>query len=211
MVKAQGELPVPVQIEFVFDFLSPYAYLARFGLVRLADRYGAQIVYTPVDLQTLKLQVGNTGPANRDIPVKHRHLRLDLRRWADLYQVPFVPPSGYGPERLNCGALFAADAGAADRYVEVAWDEVWGKGGDMGDDELLGRVAARMGWDPAELIGFARSPAAASRLREQTRACAARGIFGVPTMLIGEEMWWGNDRLQFVEAYLKEGFHAEKA
>ncbi|MBC5763040.1 2-hydroxychromene-2-carboxylate isomerase [Ramlibacter albus] len=202
---------MPVQVEFVFDFLSPYAYLARFGLTRLADRYGAQIAYTAVDLQVLKRLVGNTGPANRDIPVKHRHLRLDLKRWADLYRVPFVPPSGYGSGPLNCGAFFSADAGAVARYVELAWDEVWGKGGNMADDKLLARVAARMGWNQAEFLDFVNSPAAADRLRKQTDMSADRGIFGVPSMLIDGEMWWGNDRLQFVEEYLKKGSHAEKA
>lgn len=191
-------------IDFYFDFLSPYAYLAHHKLPELAARYGYQVAYRPMDLQQAKLAVGNTGPANREMPIKHRHLRQDLQRWAAFYGVPFAPPAGYGSHRLNCATFYAIDRGVAAPYVTAAWQLVWGEGGAMNDDALLATVAERMGWNSDELLAFTASDAAHSRLRAINEMALERGVFGVPTMLVGDEMWWGNDRLHFLEMYLQE-------
>jgi 2-hydroxychromene-2-carboxylate isomerase len=191
-------------IDFYFDFLSPYAYLAHAKLPQLAAQYGCELIYRPIDLQSVKLAAGNTGPSTREMPVKHRHLRVDLRRWADFYGVAFTPPAGYGSQRLNCGAFYAADHHVTKRYVEVAWGLVWGQGGDMNDDGLLCAVADAMKWDRNEFLIFAGSKTALARLQESTAHAHERGVFGVPSMFVGEHMWWGNDRLHFLEQQLAE-------
>lgn len=116
-------------IDFYFDLVSPYAYLAHTQLPKLAERVGSSVVYHPVNLDTVKRAAGNTGPSSRDMPVKHKYLRTDLRRWADLYGVPLSPPTGYGSMRLNAGALLAIDRGCAQQYLNLAWTRVWGEGG----------------------------------------------------------------------------------
>jgi len=191
-------------IDFYFDFLSPYAYLAHARLPQLAARYKHDLIYRPIDLQSAKLAAGNTGPSTREMPVKHRHLRIDLQRWAELYDIPFKPSAGYGSLRLNCGAFYALDRGAARRYIDVAWNQVWGQGGAMNDDALLCVIADTMKWDCNEFLSFTGSEAAHARLQESTAQAHERGVFGVPSMLIGDQMWWGNDRLQFLENYLAE-------
>jgi 2-hydroxychromene-2-carboxylate isomerase len=191
-------------IDFYFDFLSPYAYLAHHQLLAIAARYGYQIDYRPIDLQRAKLAVGNTGPANREIPLKHRYLRQDLQRWATSYGLPFAPPSGYGSHRLNCGTFYALERGVAARYVGTAWHLVWGEGGAMNDDSLIASVALRMGWDAGEFAAFTASETAASRLHGMNQLALEHGVFGVPMMCVDNQMWWGNDRLHFLENYLKE-------
>ncbi|TAL75682.1 MAG: 2-hydroxychromene-2-carboxylate isomerase [Burkholderiaceae bacterium] len=183
--------------------MSPYAYLAHHRLQALAVRYGFEVDYRPIDLMRAKIAVGNTGPGNRAIPIKHKYLRLDLRRWANRYGVPFVPPSGYGSQRLNCGTFFALDLRVAQSYVCAAWPLVWGDGGDMNDDALLAQVALSMGWCPEEFLEYVSSDMAIERLRAMNEDALKKGVFGVPTMCIGSEMWWGNDRLHFLEDYLK--------
>ena len=194
---------MPNTIDFYFDFMSPYAYLAHQKLPDMADRHGYVIVYRPLDLGEAKQFVGNTGPANREIPVKHRHLRIDLKRWADLYGVAFSPPAGYGSARLNCGTFLANDRNVARKYVSVAWHLVWGLGGDMNDDILLRDVAHRMGWAQDEFLDYTVSENARTRLRDSQALAMDRGVFGVPMMVLGDEMWWGNDRLHFVENHLR--------
>lgn len=189
-------------IQFYFDFISPYAYLAHHRLVDLTRRLGWALDHRPIDLAGAKRSIGNTGPGNREMPVKHRYLRTDLRRWAERYGVPFEPPAGYGSERLNCGAFFALDRGLGEAYVRVAWQRIWGEGRAMNDDALLGEVAEALGWNADEFLRYTASDAATRRLRESTQAATQRGVFGVPIMAIGDELWWGNDRLDFVEAHM---------
>jgi 2-hydroxychromene-2-carboxylate isomerase len=190
-------------IDFFFDFVSPYSYLAHTQLPALAQRHGLHIAYRPIDLQQAKLAVGNTGPSTREMPIKHRQLRIDLQRWAAHYGVPFRPPAGYGSRRLNCGAFFAIDRGQAEAYVNTAWRLVWGEGGAMDDEALLAAAAAQMGWEAGEFLAYAGSDAAESRLRQSNEQALARGVFGVPTMALGDDMWWGNDRLHFLEQHLQ--------
>lgn len=198
------QCPMPRAIDFFFDFLSPYAYLAHHRLPELAKKYGCVVAYRPIDLQQSKLAVGNTGPSNREMPIKHRHLRQDLQRWADHYGVPFSPPAGYGSARLNCGAFYAIDRGTAQQYVSTAWHLVWGVGGKMDDDALLRAAAESMDWNADEFLDFVASESARARLRESNAHALDQGVFGVPMMAVGDEMWWGNDRLHFLEKYLKE-------
>lgn len=193
---------MPRTVDFYFDFMSPYAYLAHHRLSGLARSQGWELAYHPIDLAQAKLAVGNTGPANRDMPVKHRYMRIDLKRWADLYGVPFMPPAAYGPERINRGAFYALERGCAQAYVSFVWQRIWGEGAAMDSESLLQEAAGAMGWDAEEFIAYTGSDEAARRLRASNEAATQRGVFGVPTMAIGTDMWWGNDRLDFVAAHM---------
>ena len=189
-------------IDFYFDFLSPFSYLAHQKIPRLAADYGRDLVYHPVDLDVLKLKGENTGPSTRQMPLKYHYSGMDLQRWAARYGVRITRPKGHGPARLNRGAFFAQDSGRIGDYVEAAWRRVWRDGGDMGDEGLIGDVAGELGWDVAAFLAFTESSEADARLTDSTQAAHQRGAFGVPTFMIGDDMWWGNDRLDFVEEFL---------
>jgi 2-hydroxychromene-2-carboxylate isomerase len=194
--------PVMRKMLFFFDFMSPYAYLAAQRLPGLAERFGRDIEYCPIDLPKAKLAAGNTGPANREIPAKHRYLRTDLQRWAGLYGVPLVPPRSYGSDRVNRGTFFAIDRGMVRRYVLNAWHLIWGCGGRMDAPELLWEVCAELGWERAAFDAYVDSPQAAQRYEASQKKAEELGVFGVPMVYMDGQMWWGNDRLQFVEAHL---------
>lgn len=192
-------------IEFFFDFLSPFAYLTQQKLPALAQRYGYALRFVPIDLPRAKLAAGNTGPSNRQVPAKLRYLTADMNRWAQRYGVPLKFPKTFASERMNKGTLFAQDRGKALEYVTAGFASAWGHGGeDLNDSTLLARIARDMGWPEAEFLAFVDSAEAAERFEAINLEAHRRGVFGVPTMLIGEEMWWGNDRLQFLEEFLQQ-------
>jgi 2-hydroxychromene-2-carboxylate isomerase len=190
------------KILFFFDFMSPYAYLAAQRLPRLAERHGREIEYCPINLPKAKLAAGNTGPANRDVPAKHKHLRVDLQRWAKLYEVPLVPPASYGSDFLNRGTFYAIDRGVEACYIRSAWHLVWGCGGGMDDPVLIGELCSTLGWDLEAFTAFAGSTEAHERYAASQERAHRLGVFGVPMICVDGEMWWGNDRLHFVENFL---------
>jgi 2-hydroxychromene-2-carboxylate isomerase len=193
------------QIDYYFDFWSPYAYLASHRLAQIAEKHGYTIDYRPIDLTRAKLEAGNTGPPNLQIPPKIRYLMTDLKRWAALYGLPFGPvPKGKDTKRINIGALLAQDRGVARDYVREGYDLVWGQGGDPNSDELLTALAAKLRWDADVFLSYVGSPAAGERYDAVFDEAVQRGVFGVPIMVVGDEMWWGNDRLDFLEQFLDQ-------
>ena len=189
-------------LDFYFDFMSPFAYLAHTQLPGLAEKYGLRIAYHAIDLPAAKLAAGNTAPPNVSIPVKLRYLVTDMQRWAKRYGVPLAFPKTLKSGRLNRGLYFAVDRGRAGDYLRAAWLPTWGQGGDMNDEALIGGVARSMGWDTAAFLSFIESPEALERYTVDNREAQARGVFGAPTMMLGDQMWWGNDRLGFLEEHL---------
>lgn len=191
-------------IDFYFDFFSPYSYLANIRLPDLADKYGYTITYKPIDVKEAKLAAGNTGPATAQMPVKLRYAVADLTRWGKKYGAPFAFAPGVptSSARLNKGTFLAIDKGQARAYVNKAYHATFGSGGAFDSDEVLTSVADQMGWTAQELLDYVRSEKAEQLYTECKKAAHARGVFGVPIMMVGDEMWWGNDRLDFLEEYL---------
>ena len=192
-------------LDFYFDFISPFSYLAHSQVPGMAARHGHTLSYHVVKLAALKLEGGNTGPTTREMPLKYKYSGTDLQRWAARYGTVIKRPTNHQPDRLNKGAFLAGERGVMADYVTHVWRRVWGKGGDMASDDLMRGVAADMGWDADEYLAFTSSDDAETRYRASTQAAHVRGVFDVPTTMIGEEMWWGNDRLDFVEECLAGG------
>lgn len=190
-------------IDFYFDFISPFSYLAYQRLPGLAAAFGYRVACHPLNLAEAKKLAGNTGPTSREQPLKRRYNQKDKERWARRYGVTIENPKSYDPDRLNKGAFYAADRDAIHAYIAYAWRKVWGEGGDMTGEALLGDVARHSGWDADGFLAFTLSREADDRYRAATLAAHARGVFGVPTMMVGDEMWWGNDRLDFLEEFLR--------
>jgi 2-hydroxychromene-2-carboxylate isomerase len=191
-------------IEFYFDFISPFSYLAHHRLPDLAARYGYALDYRVADLAELRRLAGNTGPRQTEQPLKLPYSRLDQKRWADRYGIPIKPPVGsHDSSWLNRGAFYALDRGGVKAYVDAAWTKMRRDGRDIAEESFRREVAHELGWLPEEFVAFTQSEESKLRYRDATLAAHGRGVFGVPTMLIGSEMWWGNDRLDFLEEYLQ--------
>lgn len=190
------------QIVFYLDFISPFAYLANARLPEIAARHGASIAYRPLDVMHAKLAAGNFTPSTRSLPAKARFIRRDRLGWAERYGMPMNDPKAFRAPRLNSGLLYAGDCGKARAYADAAFHRTWGLGGDPDDDTLLAAVADDIGMDAHSLFDYVQTPQAQSRYREIQQEAYRLGVFGVPMTMIGEQMFWGNDRLDFLEECL---------
>lgn len=192
------------KIDFYFDFISPFSYLAHLKLPELAERNGATIVYHPIDIPTAKIAAGNYGPSNREVPPKIKIMLADLHRWADRYGAPLSFPKSFACEKWNTAALFAVEQGCAQAFVTEAYKRIWGEGIDPADDSELRAVATAAGLDADTLMDFVDSSAGKTQFRKSCVEAHADGIFGAPIMKVDDQYFWGNDRLDFLEEYLEK-------
>jgi 2-hydroxychromene-2-carboxylate isomerase len=200
----RGDFAMQRVIEFYFDFISPFSYLANHRLPDLAARYGYTLDYHVTDLAELRRLAGNTGPRQTEQPLKLPYSRTDQRRWAERYGIPINPPVGsHDSSWINRGTFYALDRGRTKAYLDIAWTKMRRDGRDIAEEGFRHDVAIDLGWSSEEFIAYTKSEVSLSRDQASTKRAHERGVFGVPTMMIGEEMWWGNDRLDFLEEFLQ--------
>ena len=187
-------------IDFYFDFPSPYAYLARTQLPRIAAEHGATIVYHPFRILELMKIVGNR-PTTIECKNKGKYAGADLQRWVKRYKVEFSrnPHSkSFDFTELDRGALVAIEDGRGAEYVTAVFAAMWGKPEDLSQRPVLIDVLSRAGFDGERLLERASADNIRNLLDAETNAAAERGVFGAPTIFVGEQMLFGNDRLDFV-------------
>jgi 2-hydroxychromene-2-carboxylate isomerase len=187
-------------IDFYFDFVSPYSYLASTVLPAIAGNHGALIDYRPFTLIELMQKVGNR-PTSIECQNKGAYVMADLKRWAKRYQVEFAANPAWPRidfAELARGALVAIDEGCGADYVAAVFRAVWGDAADLSQRPKLLDVLAQVKLDGDRLLRRAALPQYITRLTESTATAAERGVFGSPTMFIGKEMFFGNDRFDFM-------------
>lgn len=189
-------------VEFYFDFVSPFSYLAHVKLPGIVAKHGYAINYCPVDVSAAKLAAGNYGPSNLEIPSKLKMLTADIRRWAVRYGVPLTFPKKMMCERWNVGAIYASEKGMATKYVTEAYHRIWGLGIDPTEDPELRKAAESLGWDPEDFLTYVSSSRMRTEFRRRCVEAHRIGIFGVPIVQVEDQMWWGNDRLTFFEEFI---------
>jgi 2-hydroxychromene-2-carboxylate isomerase len=191
-------------IDFYFDFISPYSYLANMALPRLAQEHAASIRYRPFDLVELMKIVGNR-PTSLECRNKGVYVGADLQRWAKRYQVKFAPNPAWPRidfAELSRAALAAIDDGRGGEYVDAIYRALWGEAIDLSQrSEKLGALA-RAGFDGA-LLERAGAGEHFARHKKNTAEAAERGAFGSPTFFVGEQMFFGNDRFDFLTQALR--------
>lgn len=191
------------KIDFYIDMVSPFTYLANVKLPALAAKYGYTIAYHPIDIPMAKMAAGNYGPSNREIAPKMKALVLDLGRWAKHYGVPLNFPKSFDCKRWNIGVLFAnAHQGTTQAFVTEAWNRIYGAGIDPSDDKELRAVATKAGLNADEFMEYVNSPRGETEFRKACVEAHKAGVFGAPIMMIDDQIWWGNDRMPFVEEYM---------
>lgn len=192
------------QVEFYFDVGSPASYLAWTQIAQLAERHGAEVVYQPMLLGGVFKATGNASPAS--VPAKGRYTRIDFERFARRYQVPFAqnPFFPINTMQLMRGAVALLDGDQFQPYVDAVFRAIWVEGQNMGDPDVVARVLGGQGFDVAGLLQQINDPAVKERLRQITERAIERGVFGAPTFFVGDEMFFGQDRLDFIEAALAE-------
>ena len=184
-------------VEFWFDFASPYSYPAAMTIGDRAAAAGRAVAWRPVTMGPIFADLGwNDSPFNLQ-PAKGRYMWRDIQRVCDAEGLPFRRP-----------ATFPAHSVPAARAAIVALDHDWGpefcrqvfragfaEGADIADPATLAALVTRAGGDPEKTLAEAVAPANRPRLRVAVREAREREIFGVPTFLVGREMFWGFDRL----------------
>ena len=191
---------MPAQIDFYFDFVSPYSYLASTVLPRLVAEHKASISYRPFGLLDLMKIVGNR-PTTIECKNKASYAMADLQRWARNYQVSFAPNPYWTSidfAELDRGALVAVDEARGADYVNAIYGAIWGDPVDLSQRPVLIGVLDRADFGSSLLLERANSVEYIAKLEKNTNAAAKRGVFGSPTMFVGEEMFFGNDRVDFV-------------
>lgn len=194
-------------VEFCFDLISPPSYLAYTQLPAMAAQAGARIVWRPVLVGAIHKATGNRAPI--EVPAKGKYLLADLARYAARYRVPFrlnphFPFNTLPHQRMATGLLLRQPESFIG-FVERMFEAIWVEGLNLTDPAVIAEVIARAGLDAAQVMALAEDPQVKEALREATESAVARGAFGVPTFFVGEQMFWGQDRLEFVRDALIVG------
>lgn len=194
-----------MRVEVFWDVASPYTYLAHTQLSGLAARTGAELWYRPMLLGGVFKAIGHSMPAA--VPGKGTYMSRDLARWRDRYGVPFRLPVSELPFPIN-SVLPMRVATVFDREgrglegADALMRAHWAEGRDVSEASELEAVVRSLGLEPGPVLEAAQSPEIKAQLRAATDEAVSRGVFGAPTFFAGPEMFWGNDRLDFLEAYL---------
>jgi 2-hydroxychromene-2-carboxylate isomerase len=194
------------RFEFFFDYVSPTAYLALPVAQGVAARTGAQLVWRPMFLGGVMQGSGNKPPGT--VPAKAKYMNRDLQRCAahiglPLHMNPAFPMNTLGLVRATIG-LESRPAEMA-RFIEAAFRHCWGKPDPM-NPAAAGAVeafCAAEGFDADEILALGKSEENKEKLKANTEEALSRGVFGAPSFFVGDDLFFGHDRLDYVERALK--------
>ncbi|NMZ09406.1 MULTISPECIES: 2-hydroxychromene-2-carboxylate isomerase [Pseudomonas] len=191
-------------LEFFFDLGSPTTYLAYTQLPGICAETGSQLVYQPILLGGIFKATGNASPIT--IAAKGRYLLQDLARYAKRYGVPLK----FNPHfPINTLTLMRAVTGIQLRqperfidFIDCLFRALWVDGRNLGDPAVVAAVLAEHGFDPAQVLELAQDEAVKDALKHKTEEAIARGVFGAPSLFVGQQLFFGQDRLDFVREAL---------
>jgi 2-hydroxychromene-2-carboxylate isomerase len=191
--------------EFWFDFGSTASYLAWTQLPALEAETGATAVLKPMLLGGVFQATGNQSPAN--IPAKGKYLFVDFDRFAERYGVPFKvnPNFPINTLLLMRGAIVLQMKGdpRLREYCNAMFKAIWVDSLNMNDPATAAQALSRAGFDAQALVASAGEQTTKDALKAATQKAVDRGVFGAPTFFVGDQMYWGQDRMDFVREALK--------
>lgn len=190
-------------LEFYFDYGSPYSYLADTQVEAIAKRAGASLVRKPMLLGGVFNATGNASPMT--VAQKSKWAAFDMPMWAKHYGVPFNPNPFFPVNTLTLmrGAAAAQIDGVFERYHPAMYKAMWVDGRNLNDMTEVVAVLTEAGLNAMKLGQRIQDQDVKDRLKETTDGAVARGVFGAPTCFVDDMMFFGNDRLPFVELALK--------
>ena len=189
-------------VEFFFDLGSPATYLAYTQLPGICEQTGSELIYRPMLLGGVFKATGNASPAT--IAAKGRYMFVDLSRYASRYGVAFRLNPHFPINTLTImrGAIVADDEDVLDDYVDAVNRAMWEEGLKMDDPEVIAPFLSANGFDGPALLARTQEPGIKAKLVANTEAAVARGVFGIPTFFVGDDIFFGKDRLGQVEEAL---------
>ena len=199
------------ELSFFFDFSSPFAYLGATQVEAVAARAGARVRYRPFLLGGLFREIGTPNvPLFAVSESKRRHFLADMARWASFYDVPIRFPTRFPMNTVKALRITLCipnnENGNGDnerrRLVLPIFNAFWAEDRDISDDVVLRDIAQNAGFDGDELLRRSREEPAKTALREVTTEAQNLGVCGAPCFLVGDQLFWGQDRLSLVEKAL---------
>lgn len=186
-------------LDFYFDFGSAPSYLAHTQLSGIASRTGVELIYKPVLLGAIFKKTGNFPPGRT--PEKLAWFRGDMALFARKYGVPFAFPNFPVTNTIGLlrGAFVAREQGCFAAYCDTVFEALWVKGLDIQDETVLADTLTEAGFDAGTFITGIGRQEIKEQLTATTQEAVARGVFGAPTFFTGGRLFFGQDRLEFVE------------
>ncbi|HRV79616.1 MAG TPA: 2-hydroxychromene-2-carboxylate isomerase [Thauera sp.] len=192
-------------VEFWFEFASTYSYLSVMRIERAAEAAGVDIEWKPFLLGPVFLALGwNDSPFNI-YPPKGRYMWRDLERLAEKEGLPFLRPSRFPRNGLLAArvALVGVEEGWVAAFARAVMMANFAEDREIGEEAVIGAILGTLGLPAAEVIARAQADANKLALRCQTERAAELGLFGAPSFRVGEELFWGNDRLEDALAWAR--------
>lgn len=186
-----------VKIEFWLEYASTYSYLTVARIGRLADEQGIQIDWQPFWLYPVREKLGLPPPFPEGSP-RERYMWRDLERRAKLLNLPYRRPGVYPFNSVSIGrvALIATREGWCREFTEAAFKLHWTEGLPMTSDENVAAAIKSAGQDVGRVLSKASTPEIKEYFKQQAELALERGIFGSPSFVVGQELFWGDDRLE---------------
>lgn len=188
----------PIDVMFFYNFRSPYCYLVSNSVWDIFEDFNTNMVWRPLGGWS-----GRSDPerAKTKIPL----VRQDIKRWTKKLGIPMNPPPiTTDPTRAGAASLYAEKEDKLKDFIVEVMRAEWAEGQDIGDLDVLRDVAERIGLNADAVAEAADDEVNLNWLDRHAMEASDKGVFGVPTFVIGEELFWGNDRLDFVRDHLRE-------
>lgn len=193
-------------VEFYFDLGSPYSYLAYYRLLQIAEQQEIQVVYKPILLGGVFKATGNRSPI--EIPVKGAYSILDMQRWAEYYHIPMQMNPHFPMNTLTLMRILTGvqllHLEKFEQVLKLLFDAMFGTPQNLNEPTVLAEVLKPSGFSVEDIMSMVQSDVVKQKLITETEQAILRGIFGAPTFFVGDEMYWGQDRLHFVEQALNK-------
>lgn len=194
------------KVEFFFDLGSPTSYLAYTQLPKICAQTGSELVYQPMLLGGVFKTTGNASPIS--VPAKGRYMLQDLARFAQRYQVelnfnPHFPINTLLLMRATTGVQMHLPERFID-FIDCLFRALWVDKRNLNDAANVAQVLEQGGFDPQQILDLSNAEDVKTALRNNTEQALQRGVFGAPSMFVGEELFFGQDRLDFVREALSK-------
>jgi len=183
---------------FYFNFRSPYCYLVSKTIWPVLDKYHVNLVWRP-----LPGWDGRSPPERAKVKIPL--VRQDLARWARRLGIPVnPPPASTDPTLAGLGSLLAEERGLLRPYIVEMMRKEWAEGVDIGQRDAVLDVGVAIGLDRAALAATLDDPRSAAILARNSELAFEQGVIGVPSFVVGDQIFWGNDRVDFLDDHLRE-------
>ena len=189
-------------IDFYYDYISPASYIAWAQLIKLCEQTETRINYKPILLGGVFKATGNAAP--KEVPAKWEWIKKDFQRYADYYNLPYMlnPHFIFSTVSAMRGAMWAASTNQIEAYNQAMFTAAWAEGKDLSSSEVLSEVLNNAGFDATVVIEAMSQTEMKQALIQATGDAVEKGVFGAPTMIVNNELFFGQDRLEWVKRAL---------